>query len=68
MTSVWDNTEEKVKIFDAFLHEGPDIVMNIPSSVEVTESCNISVSQHTRNLHIIRLGYSIQKDTPLLRC
>ena len=33
VTSVWDNMDEKVKIFDAFLREGPDIVTNIPSSV-----------------------------------
>ena len=47
VTSVWDNTDENVKIFHVFLRKGPDIVTNIPSSVEVTESCNINVSQHT---------------------
>ena len=39
--SVWDNTDEKVKIFDAFLSEGPDIVTNIPSNVEVRVATSV---------------------------
>ena len=67
VTSVWDDTEEKVKIFDAFLREGPDIVTNVPSSVEVTESCNISVSHQVQYCTLLissGLAISGNKDTP----
>lgn len=68
VTRVWDNTEEKVKMFDAFLREGPDIITNVPSSVEVVESCNICVSHPSiHNLHgLSPWAIPANKDTPLL--
>ena len=59
--SVWDDREEEVKIFDAFLRECPDIVVNVLSSAEVTESCNISVSHQARSSVFITMIFFICK-------
>lgn len=46
VVGVWDEKEDKLKHYDAYLHESsPEVIPEVPTTIEILESCNIKVNK-----------------------